>query len=281
MQVPRHKIAFAAISFVVGLVLMYFVGSYLQLRFGMLGLALTEFFILGFALLSTWASGLRFKQVFRVRRGRAREWVASLFVYLGAFFGALCVSYVLTLVSPALVERGAQLNGFIMSGGMAVAFVAVSLLPGICEEAWHRGYLLSSLGAIKGVVARVVIMGLVFGVFHLDSARFFQTMVLGMALSYMRIKTDNFVVPVVFHTLNNLISVLAAFAFAGLGSQLGGGDAGQAAQAAQAALEGSSAALTLAVYLPLICFTLAMSLGFLALGRYYFKRVGAPQSPTT
>jgi membrane protease YdiL (CAAX protease family) len=211
------------------------VGGALQYQFGMVGLMLTEFMILAVALLSIRISRMDFRQVLRVRRSSGLEWLGSLLVYLSAFFGAATVSYLLSWLVPRTAETSAEINGFILSGGFIFALVGVTILPGICEEAWHRGYLLSSLRSIKSVVFRVIIMGLAFGLFHFDPTRFLQTMILGFALSFMRIKTDNMLPSIAFHCLNNLISVVLVFVLSSLSQSL----PEQAIQVAEAS-QGSS-----------------------------------------
>jgi membrane protease YdiL (CAAX protease family) len=264
VEVSRNKIeiGFAACSFIVGMVLLLSVGGALQYQFGMVGLMLTELMILAVALLSTRISRMDFRRVFRVRRSSGLEWLGSLFVYLGAFFGAAAVSYLLSWLVPRAAETSAEINGFILSGGFIFALVGVTILPGICEEAWHRGYLLSSLRSIKSVAFRVVIMGLAFGLFHFDPTRFLQTMILGFALSFMRVKTDSMLPSIVFHCLNNLISVALVFALSSLSQNL-------PEQALQAA-EVSSGSLSLAMLAPLVIGALAFCVLFLALARLVF-----------
>jgi membrane protease YdiL (CAAX protease family) len=261
----RIEIGFAAGSFIVGMVLLLSVGGALQYQFGMVGLMLTELMILAVALLSTRISRMDFRQVFRVGRSSGLEWLGSLFVYLGAFFGAAAVSYLLSWLVPRAVETSAEINGFILSGGFIFALIGVTILPGICEEAWHRGYLLSSLGSIKSVALRVIIMGLAFGLFHFDPTRFLQTMILGFALSFMRIKTDNLLPSIVFHCLNNLISVVLVFVLSSLSQNL-------PEQALQAA-EVSSGSLSLGMLTPLVIGALAFCVLFLALARLVFGAV--------
>jgi membrane protease YdiL (CAAX protease family) len=268
METPRHKIAIAAASFVIGMVLLLFVGGMLQMRFGMVGMILTELMILAVAVASALLSRMDLRQVFRVKRSSGLEWLGSLLIYLSAFFGALAVSYILSAIMPEMTETGTAISGFILSGGFILALIGISILPGICEEAWHRGYLLSSLGSIRSVAARVIIMGVVFGLFHLDHTRFLQTMILGFALSFMRIKTDNLLVPVVFHCLNNLTSVLLLFALSFLGGML-------PEEAMQAASESSEYQMPLAMLAPLVLYIGSFSVIFLALGRYVFKRSDA------
>jgi len=260
MEIARNKIVFALVSFIVGMLIMFFVASYIQYHLGMLGLVITELMILVIALISVAASRLSFKQVFRIKASSFREWVSSLCIYLSAFFGSMTISFVLTTFFPSVTETGNALNSFILSGGFIFGLIAVSILPGICEEAWHRGYLLTSLGSIRSVAIRVAIMGLVFGIFHLDPARFLQTMILGMSLSFMRIKTDNFLIPVVFHGLNNLFSLSLVFLFASLPQEI---------------VDSTNQDATMApeVLMLYLIFTTALSIMFLSLGLYNFKKV--------
>jgi membrane protease YdiL (CAAX protease family) len=263
MSRNKIEIGFAICSFIVGMVLLLSVGGALQYQFGMVGLILTELMILAVALLSTRISRMDFRQVFRVRRSSGLEWLGSFLVYLGAFAGAAAVSYLLSWLVPSTAEASAEINGFILSGGFILALIGVTVLPGICEEAWHRGYLLSSLGSIRSVALRVIIMGLAFGLFHFDPTRFLQTMILGFALSFMRIKTDNMLPSIVFHCLNNLISISLVFVLSSLSQRLPE-QALQVAEASQA--QGS-------LYLVLIVGALFFCALFLVLARWVFRVV--------
>ncbi|MDR2586776.1 MAG: CPBP family intramembrane metalloprotease [Coriobacteriales bacterium] len=265
MKKPLHTIAFASLSFVAGMLLLLSVGGLLQQRLGMMGMILTQLMILTIALVSTRLSHLSFKQVFRVRRSTRSEWLGSLLVYLCASFAASTVSYLLMVLLPDMEKTGEYIGGFIVADGFALALIGVAVLPGICEEAWHRGYLLSSLDPLRSVAVRVIVMGLVFGLFHFDSARFLQTMILGCALSFMRVKTDNLLVPVVFHLLNNLVAVCVVFAAASLTGLLPG-------QEVTTLLEGVPEQPSLVSILPFALSTAFLSVLFGALGRYVFRR---------
>jgi membrane protease YdiL (CAAX protease family) len=256
---------FAVFSFIIGMIMLLALGGMLQYRLGMVGMILTELMILAVALLSTLASRLDFRQVFRVRRSSGLEWLGSFLTYLSAFFAAAAVSYLLTRVMPSVVETGAEINDFILSGGFILALIGVTVLPGICEEAWHRGFLLSSLGSIKSIAARVIIMGVVFGLFHFDPTRFLQTMILGFALSYMRLKTDNMLPSIVFHCLNNFLSVTLAFLLSALTQ-------GMPEQMLQAT-EASRGSMPLETLIPLVTGVLSLSVLCFTLSRHVFKVV--------
>ena len=249
-------IATAAVSFAIGMLALLFLGGWMQYNFGMLGMIGTELMILAIALLSILASRMKLSQVLRIRKSSGLKWLGALTIYLGAFCGSLAASLLLFQFFPEMSETGDALGGFITSGGFILALIGVVILPGICEEAWHRGYLLSSLGTVRSIALRVAIMGIVFGIFHFDRARFLQTMILGFGLSYMRIKTDNMLLPVAMHCLNNLISVSMTFLMLSM---------------PQAATE-QSAQLATPLWMTALMalFFVALALLFLALGRYIF-----------
>jgi membrane protease YdiL (CAAX protease family) len=90
------------------------------------------------------------------------------------------------------------------------AFFIIAVMPAICEEALHRGFILSSLASVKNKWIIVLSMGVIFGLFHLDLYRFLPTAVLGMALSYIMIETKNMVLPFFFHFINNALTTLAS-----------------------------------------------------------------------
>jgi membrane protease YdiL (CAAX protease family) len=221
--------------------------------------------ILAIALASTHLGRLNFKQVFCLKRSTRLEWLGSFLVYLCASFGAATVSSVLMALFPNMAKTSEYIGGFILSEGFALALVGVVVLPGVCEEAWHRGYLLSSLAPLRSVAGRVLIMGLVFGLFHFDSTRFLQTMILGCALSFMRIKTNNLLVPVAFHILNNLVAVCVVFVSASL--------TGLFPEPETAALlESMPEGPAFASVLTFVLCTGFLSVLFGALGRYVFGR---------
>ncbi|MDR1421589.1 MAG: CPBP family intramembrane metalloprotease [Coriobacteriales bacterium] len=273
MEVSRSKIAWAAGGFLVGMLLLLFGGGYVQYTLGMWGLVITELGILVFAIVSALVSRLDLRAVFRIRRGRAWQWRGCLYIYLGTFFITYACSMVLSALFPQMTEVSESLTGFITSGPYIFALIAVSILPGICEEAWHRGTLLSSLGSLKSIVLRVVIMGLVFGLFHLDLFRFLPTMVLGMGLSYMRIKTDNMLMPMTFHAVNNLIPISISFLLLPLAQTMEAQTVG-----------GTDPVLGTATVIAFTTFSLASGILFIHLGRRRLSdrpQAGAPRQAST
>jgi membrane protease YdiL (CAAX protease family) len=93
---------------------------------------------------------------------------------------------------------------------MPVALVTIALLPAICEEALFRGWLLSALRRRLNPIATCAVVGVIFGLFHLDLLRVGTTALIGVALAYARLRSASILPCVVIHALNNGAAVVIA-----------------------------------------------------------------------
>jgi membrane protease YdiL (CAAX protease family) len=158
-------------------------------------------------------------------------WVMSL--------GLLELQYVLWAPSPEYIERFRRLHEALKPDGPLDALVsvaAIALVPALCEELLMRGIVLPSLMTVVRPGAAISISALIFAAIHWDLYRFVFTLVLGLALGYLRIRTGSLAACVLAHAaLNTLTFVVVPFAddpsqalpdprpLAGLAMLLGGG----------------------------------------------------------
>jgi membrane protease YdiL (CAAX protease family) len=96
---------------------------------------------------------------------------------------------------------------------LALDLFALALSPAICEEALFRGVLLQSMRRTMSIRSAVMINGLLFGLFHLSPWRFFPTMILGMLLALIVIRSGSIWPGVLFHFLNNATALVAGRLF--------------------------------------------------------------------
>ena len=106
---------------------------------------------------------------------------------------------------------GAGMADFYTTVPFALSITIMSVMPGICEEVLHRGLIQYTLKDVKSPLTIMFIMALIFGVFHLDMYRFLPSAIIGFALTYIMIKTENFLLPVVFHAVNNAVAVALSY----------------------------------------------------------------------
>ena len=205
---PWHGI----IVFVVGVVLLATAGGLVQYYWGMLGLVITELMILlvGMVPALLWKQDL--KEVFPLRRPRLRELFGTILLWGGSYLLVMIVTMVIACFFPeeVLGTSSAMMQMF-QSVPFIISFFIVAVMPAVCEEAMNRGFIQYTLKGIKSDAAVVIIMGFLFGVFHLDPVRFLPTAILGGSLAYLLRKTGNILWPMVFHFINNALSVLSSY----------------------------------------------------------------------
>ncbi len=100
------------------------------------------------------------------------------------------------------------LDDVIYSVPFWVSIIVVAVLPAICEEAVHRGVIIHTMYRIRKEWLVVLIMGIYFGLFHANPLRFLPTAILGAAMSYIMLETENMVYSSAFHMVNNLLPML-------------------------------------------------------------------------
>lgn len=89
--------------------------------------------------------------------------------------------------------------------------ILTALLPGICEEFCHRGLLVNGYKQI-GIKKTIFLVGLLFGLMHLNVEQFFYATVIGMFLTFLVYLTDSIIPSIIIHFLNNAIGLYITFA---------------------------------------------------------------------
>lgn len=203
------------IYFALMLVLMYYLGSYLQGKDLLTGLIQTQVLIIALPpLLILKIFKLKNKEILRLKSPRIRELV---FVPFIAISGAILASMLMQLVDfvyPLPAHYLDQLGGLVkMSDSIWVLLGAVALAPGICEEIMFRGFMMRFFESYNRKTA-IVITALFFAIFHLDPFRLAPTFLLGLILSYLTLRSGSIYNSMLSHTLNNSLAIVIS-AFAG------------------------------------------------------------------
>lgn len=196
----------------VALVALVFVAAPLQLEFGITGLALTELMLLALTAAAFLITRPGFRETFPLRLPPIREFFGGAFLYVGTYVVMIPPLLLTQYFFPEIGYTAESLSQMGTSVSPAMAVLIVAVMPAICEEAMHRGFILSSLKTLKSTSAIVLLNGLLFGIFHLDPYRFLPTMMLGCVFAYIAIKTQSMFLTMLFHFINNLFSVVSMFA---------------------------------------------------------------------
>jgi len=93
---------------------------------------------------------------------------------------------------------------------LLVLILVIGVLPGLCEEVLFRGVILSLLPRRFSQTKIIVIVGTLFGAFHLSLARFLPTGLLGALLAFIRLRSGSLWPCMALHCLHNSFSVVLA-----------------------------------------------------------------------
>ena len=195
-----------------------FVCAPLQLNLGIPGLIITELGFVALAVIYCLIRRVKIREVFPVKKIKVREFFGCILLAVGVFPVSLILLALTAIVFPASTKEAGELSNFIYGSlNYPLAVLIVALLPAVCEEAIHRGAILSNFRGIKRDWVIVLIMGLLFGINHMSVLRFLSTMLLGIVLSYVVVKKNNILLSMLMHFTNNMISVSLGY-LSGAGS---------------------------------------------------------------
>ena len=110
---------------------------------------------------------------------------------------------------PASPELPALRTRWIEDVPLLTTLVTVALVPAVCEELACRGLLVAGLRRRVAPVLVVVISAAVFAALHLSLARALPTLLLGVLLATVRLRTGEVWSVMVLHLGNNALALLA------------------------------------------------------------------------
>lgn len=205
-ETVKPNLLIGIIVFLVILVLMVFVAAPMQLFWGMWGLALTELMFLSCAIVPALVFGWDLREIFKFSRPTLRQIFGVLVLWLGAYLTVAAVTMAIAYLFPEEISSiSNELLQFLSSVPFPLTLFIAAVMPAVCEEALHRGLILHTFRG-KNKWVTMIGMGLIFGIFHLDPYRFLGTAILGVILTLIMIETQNILLPVLFHFVNNAFS---------------------------------------------------------------------------
>ena len=200
--------AYGIAVFIIIEIIFFVVFAPLQYYFGMLGLALTELGLLACTMLAVKLTGQSFREVFPLRRPKFGQVLGTLVLWGGCFLSTMLATLVLMYFFPeGFLQTSSDINSIFNTVPAPVQLLIIAVMPAVCEEAMHRGFIQHSFQSVRSDWVIILSMGLIFGIFHMDPYRFLPTAILGIGLSYVMQKTHNIFLPALFHFVHNFISI--------------------------------------------------------------------------
>jgi sodium transport system permease protein len=189
---------------------MFFVASKLQGYDLVSGLLITEYvLILGASLVFAFRARMPMREAFSFKRPRAKDCLGA--VALGISVPMLMPLYLKLqnqfLRFPKSLEDLFEKTFDITQMNVLLAFFLFSLSPAICEELMFRGVLTHSLRSRYSKLWLILVVGLLFGLFHFNIYRLIPTALIGFVLTYLVVRTGSIFPPMVMHMTNNAVAL--------------------------------------------------------------------------
>lgn len=199
--------------FAVVMLLIFYVGSYAQAKHLQIGLLITEYLVI----LAPVVAGLWFVRVHVAKALNLRK--TGLGVLLGSvLMTAPCLVFLIEIsvwqnkILPIPEEFLELADKLFPTGDAAWSLPAmlfvIALSPALCEEALFRGVLVSGLRPKLPAWATILVVGVLFGLFHLSIYRFTTTGFLGVVLTYLVVRSGSILPAILGHFIINGASVL-------------------------------------------------------------------------
>ena len=205
---PRHVLQWFAVLWA----LLLIVNNYLEkadLRLQILINLVVLFF--GASCLMMRYYRLNIRKTLSLHQPRPAVWVG---VATGVPSGLIAASGLFKLVNhfiPISSKLMQQFDEAVVSPGVGFLQLLffVSVLPGIFEEITFRGLLLHGLRQRFRPALTVLLVGIIFGLFHVALFRFAPTALLGIILTAITMLTGSIFPAMLWHALSNAASLLA------------------------------------------------------------------------
>jgi sodium transport system permease protein len=208
-QIPGYGdlcLLFAAL-----MLLIVYIGSLVTLKFGILGSLTVQILIFTIPLLYAIYIRCDLKSLYSVKLPKIREGLGSIVIWAGAFLICQTLLALLSKIFPVMSQSSEMLSDSITEAGFVPALLVVGICPAIAEEGAFRGFLFGTLKSKTKLIIAIVVSAAVFGIYHMNLLQFFTGLFMGCVMAYMVYKSGSIFTSVIFHMLNNSLSVIAEF----------------------------------------------------------------------
>lgn len=178
-------------------------------------------FLFGLTILISNIIPLKFKQLFRLEENIKIQYI--FYGIVGLFFLNLFntgfVSFQEYLIPESLmgsyqdyIKLMESIYEKMLMGRDAydflLALIIGAIIPAISEEFLFRGFGQRALEENNSVLFSVMVTGSIFGLIHFNLVNLFPLILIGIFLGYLAYYSNNILVPIFIHFLNNAVSIL-------------------------------------------------------------------------
>ncbi|NLK20733.1 MAG: CPBP family intramembrane metalloprotease [Epulopiscium sp.] len=194
------------------LLVLVYLGSFLQIKYKLVGIALTQIIIILVPLLFGYYIKTDFRKTFSIKIPKFKHILGGMSIWTGGFIASLLIAQFILYLFPQNMEVAKNLSEIILGEhNFIVALLVFALLPAICEEIFFRGLLMTAFRKKATGLRAIILSSVLFGITHIDFIRMVPTAILGLTLGYAVYNTGSIFIPMLMHFLNNGIAIVSAY----------------------------------------------------------------------
>ena len=201
--------------YLLSIFLLIFLGSFFQGQHLLIGLIISELaFVVAPATIYTLRNRYNLSRTFSLVAIQPKTIVLTVLVAISAFVLVGIIAALQEIVFPRsmdYLEIWEKISQEFHRVPLIITLLIVAALPGICEELLFRGFLLTGIRKKCSDTFSIILVGFLFGAFHLDPYRFFPVSLLGILFAYMVVKTGSIFTGMIAHGTNNAIAMLISY----------------------------------------------------------------------
>jgi sodium transport system permease protein len=203
------------VLFAVVLLLIYYVGSWLQHRSLGMGLILTQLLlVLNPALLFLAVLRYDLRATLRLRWPGGRRLLAAVCAAVGGALLTAEIAVLQNLILPlpeGFKSQAEELMKQVEGYGLPAALLVGAVLVGCCEETLFRGVILAGMLRSWRPAAAITLTAMLFGICHLSPYRLLTTTLLGLLLGYLAWRSGSLWCSIAAHASVNGLALGLAF----------------------------------------------------------------------
>lgn len=204
-QMPGLGDAFLLLA--ISLLLYFYFGSYMLLRWGFMGVAMQQvmFFLLvaGFS----WYMKVDWKRLFSVRLPQLSSLIGAILLWAGVYLAMLPLNDGIAKWFPESAASLEQTNQWFENQPFGILFLVVAVLPAICEEVLFRGFLYGTFREHWKSWVAILLSGLLFSVYHMNIVQLLAIWILGCVMAYSVHCSKSIFTSMTIHFCNNGLAV--------------------------------------------------------------------------
>ncbi len=212
----KTKILDGITAFIVAVIIILFVNALLFSKLGIAGMGISEVLLIAVPLMLVFLRRESISERFNLNLPSIGSFFSAVLLMMGANMWGNASSFIYVgLFGMPEQNDMAFLEEYFAGVSPVMALIVIALIPAVCEELLFRGYLFSSFKGKKGKVAAVIVTSILFSVIHFDMYKMAPLFIMALAFGYITAKTDSVVIPMIFHFINNSMSVISFYASRG------------------------------------------------------------------